>query len=479
MDIFKNNNYSGLLHSKPVGFSNLHKVSDIFFITSIFIFITYSDNLNSENSYLYIALLLIPAINFFILSQSTLYKSFRSFNLNSVLKKIFINWTLTFLCINFSLYLINKIHFFGQINSFLSFYIFTFLTLCTKHILIHAFLRFIRISGGNSRNVIFWGPRSEFETLVKYFDQNKWLGFKIHKWFFKKSPQNINEECKPINKKFHGTLECLKKELLSNEKVDKIFFSDTDLQSEEIKNLISIIGNSSIPASNIPRIFFYNSSNYNASLFNIDNFFTIDLWARNKTSLQMHLKRLLDIAFSLFCLILFSPLMLLISILILFFSKGPIFFLQERYGLDCKKFKIIKFRTMKVSKPNNDFFLEQATLNDPRFTKFGKFLRNWSLDELPQFFNVLRGQMSVVGPRPHAISHNEFYRKQIFGYMQRHTMKPGITGLAQVHGFRGNTQEIDLMKKRINLDLQYLKEWNLILDFKIILKSIFKFYSKK
>ena len=134
------------------------------------------------------------------------------------------------------------------------------------------FLRFIRISGGNSRNVIFWGPRSEFETLVKYFDQNKWLGFKIEKWFFKYSPDYLNKELKPINKKFHGTLESLKQELLSNKKIDKIFFSDSELKSEEIKKLISLIDDSSIPASNIPRIFFYNSSNYNSSLFNIDNF---------------------------------------------------------------------------------------------------------------------------------------------------------------------------------------------------------------
>ena len=151
-------------------------------------------------------------------------------------------------------------------------------------------------------------------------------------------------------------------------------------------------------------------------------------------------------------------------------SPGPVIFKQRRYGLDGEEIIVYKFRSMTVCEDGPH--IPQARKNDNRFTPIGAFLRKSSLDELPQFFNVLQGRMSIVGPRPHAVAHNEQYRKLIKGYMLRHKVKPGITGWAQVNGLRGETQTLDKMQARVRYDLDYLRHWSLGLDLKIILMTI-------
>ena len=182
------------------------------------------------------------------------------------------------------------------------------------------------------------------------------------------------------------------------------------------------------------------------------------------------IKRLSDILIASVALIITSPVMLAAALAVKLTSKGPVIFKQRRYGLDGSEINVYKFRSMRVQEngPN----VRQATKGDDRITPVGKFLRRTSLDELPQFFNVLQGRMSVVGPRPHAVAHNETYRKMIKGYMIRHKVKPGITGLAQVNGARGETDTIEKMENRIRYDLEYLRHWSLRLDLKIIVKTV-------
>jgi putative colanic acid biosynthesis UDP-glucose lipid carrier transferase len=181
-------------------------------------------------------------------------------------------------------------------------------------------------------------------------------------------------------------------------------------------------------------------------------------------------KRISDFVLAALILVLISPLMIAIAIGVKLSSPGPILFKQRRYGLDGKRIVVYKFRSMSVAEDGE--VVRQATRNDSRVTKFGGLLRRSSLDELPQFINVLQGRMSIVGPRPHAVAHNEMYRKLIRGYMIRHKVKPGITGLAQVNGFRGETETVEKMKARIDYDLAYLRNWSLLLDLQIILKTI-------
>jgi putative colanic acid biosynthesis UDP-glucose lipid carrier transferase len=172
------------------------------------------------------------------------------------------------------------------------------------------------------------------------------------------------------------------------------------------------------------------------------------------------------------------PLLLLLAVLVKLSSPGPIIFRQDRYGLDGRSFKIYKFRTMSVIESGCTKDLQQARRNDPRVTPIGRIMRQWSLDELPQLVNVLNGSMSLVGPRPHAVSHNEKYRKEITGYMQRHLFRPGITGLAQVQGFRGETPHLENMINRVEADLYYLKEWSIPLDLRIMLKTLLSIRSR-
>jgi len=188
------------------------------------------------------------------------------------------------------------------------------------------------------------------------------------------------------------------------------------------------------------------------------------------TGINRAVKRISDIVLASVILLMLLPVMLVIALAIKLTSPGPAIFKQRRYGLDGEEIIVYKFRSMTVAEDGAK--VTQATRDDKRVTRIGAFLRRSSLDELPQFFNVLQGRMSIVGPRPHAVAHNELYRKQIKGYMLRHKVRPGITGWAQVNGFRGETETLDKMEARISYDLDYLRRWSLALDLWIIMRTI-------
>jgi putative colanic acid biosysnthesis UDP-glucose lipid carrier transferase len=181
-------------------------------------------------------------------------------------------------------------------------------------------------------------------------------------------------------------------------------------------------------------------------------------------------KRISDIILATIILILISPILLAIAIGVKLSSPGPAIFKQKRNGLDGSEITVYKFRSMRSM--DNGPVVAQATKDDPRITRFGAFLRKTSLDELPQFFNVLQGRMSIVGPRPHAVAHNELYRELISAYMVRHKVKPGITGWAQVNGLRGETETVEKMKARVEYDLEYLRNWSIGLDLQIIVRTL-------
>jgi exopolysaccharide biosynthesis polyprenyl glycosylphosphotransferase len=168
----------------------------------------------------------------------------------------------------------------------------------------------------------------------------------------------------------------------------------------------------------------------------------------------------------------FSPILLLIMVAIKLNSRGPILFRQRRYGFNNNEFAVLKFRTMREDAPS-DAGVEQAKRMDPRVTLVGRILRRTSLDELPQLINVIRGEMSLVGPRPHAVEHNEEYAMVINEYLSRHRVKPGITGWAQVNGFRGETKTVDLMRQRVQHDLYYIDNWSVLFDLRILVMTLF------
>jgi putative colanic acid biosynthesis UDP-glucose lipid carrier transferase len=181
-------------------------------------------------------------------------------------------------------------------------------------------------------------------------------------------------------------------------------------------------------------------------------------------------KRATDLIFASLILAMIAPFMILIAAMVRLSSSGPVVFRQRRYGLDGEEITVYKFRTMTVSEDGET--IVQARRNDPRITRVGRFLRRYSLDELPQLINVLQGRMSLVGPRPHAVAHNEEYRRLITGYMRRHKVLPGITGLAQVNGCRGATANVEDMQARVNYDLDYLRRWSPVLDLSILFRTV-------
>ncbi|MGF6262461.1 putative colanic acid biosynthesis UDP-glucose lipid carrier transferase [Paraburkholderia youngii] len=199
----------------------------------------------------------------------------------------------------------------------------------------------------------------------------------------------------------------------------------------------------------------------------------INLAASPITDLRVLPKRVFDSLFAFGALLALSPLMLVIALMVKLSSPGPVFFRQRRKGIDGREFEIFKFRSMKVHKEAAGQ-ITQATRRDPRITAVGAFLRRTSLDELPQFINVLRGEMSVVGPRPHALEHDDIYKDLVKGYMHRYRIKPGITGWAQINGYRGETDRIEKMMGRVKLDLYYMQHWTFWLDIKIVVLTLWK-----
>jgi putative colanic acid biosynthesis UDP-glucose lipid carrier transferase len=189
-------------------------------------------------------------------------------------------------------------------------------------------------------------------------------------------------------------------------------------------------------------------------------------------------KSIEDVTLSVLILLLLSPILLAVAVAIKYDSSGPVFFRQKRAGWNGNTFRIWKFRSMYVQQSSDNETLKQAEKNDPRVTKVGAFIRKTSLDELPQLFNVLTGDMSLVGPRPHAVQHDEEYSEGIDDYYARHNIKPGITGLAQVRGYRGETKEIDQMTKRIESDIEYINNWSIWLDLSILLRTTKAFTGK-
>jgi len=208
------------------------------------------------------------------------------------------------------------------------------------------------------------------------------------------------------------------------------------------------------------------------TMSHVGNIQTLSVYNNPMSGGAAALKRFEDIVLSSIILTIIALPMLAIAIGIKLTSKGPVIFKQDRYGLNGKRIKMWKFRSMTVTE--NADKVTQAKKGDARITKFGAFLRRTSLDELPQFINVLKGDMSVIGPRPHAVAHNEEYRKMVDFYMLRHKVRPGITGWAQVNGWRGETETLDKMQKRIEYDLDYIRNWSLWMDFKILILTLFK-----
>jgi putative colanic acid biosynthesis UDP-glucose lipid carrier transferase len=334
--------------------------------------------------------------------------------------------------------------------------------------MIRELLGLFRARGFNVKSVAIVGANDYGNQLAKKIIETPSLGYKLVGFFDDRSPKGdriFSNSQVPIQ----GHLEDLV-ELARQGNINVVYITFSLRAEKRIADLLNALADTTVSAYIVPDFFIFNL--LHARWVNLDDIPTVSVFETPFLGIDGWLKRIEDIILSVIILTVIAIPMALISVGVKFSSPGPVFFKQRRYGLGGQKIKMWKFRTMTVCEDDNK--VVQAKRQDPRITFFGSFLRKTSLDELPQFFNVLQGHMSIVGPRPHAIAHNEEYRRLIHGYMLRHKVKPGITGWAQVNGWRGETENLGKMQKRIEFDLWYIRNWSLWLDIKIIFISLFK-----
>jgi len=257
--------------------------------------------------------------------------------------------------------------------------------------------------------------------------------------------------------------------------VDQVWIALPLSMEAQCRGLIAALSDSSVDICYIPSLF--GMQLLSGSVDHIGELAVVNLSENRISSVGEWLKTAFDFVVSAVAVVLLAPIMLVIALAIKFDSPGSVLFRQHRYGIDGKEIEVWKFRTMTVQE-NNETVI-QVRPNDDRVTAVGAFLRRYSLDELPQFYNVLQGRMSIVGPRPHAVAHNEEFRRKIDGYMMRHRIKPGITGWAQVNGWRGETDTLEKMEKRVEYDLEYIRNWSAWLDLKIIFLTVVRGFTGK
>lgn len=286
--------------------------------------------------------------------------------------------------------------------------------------------------------------------------------------------QEVPEQPRPCPYPVIGVLAHLR-QLIADHNIRRLYIALPLTEAEQIEGLYIDLLDANVDVVWIPDLASLMLLNHSVS--DIDGLPAIHL---NESPLTAYptaalTKAILDRSIALLAILALSPLMLIIAILVKRSSPGPIIFKQQRHGWNGQIIMVYKFRSMRM---HDDVQVKQATREDPRITPIGRFIRRTSLDELPQFFNVLQGRMSLVGPRPHAVAHNDYYTGKIKAYMARHRIKPGITGLAQINGCRGETETLDKMQQRVELDLAYINNWSLWLDIKILIKTPFTLLAK-
>lgn len=429
----------------------------------------YQEPLNSE--YLLLCLTAIGLFGLFAENQE-IYHGWRGAPMFDESVRIFLCWLASYTLIGSGIYFFEIPFEFSKMVMELWLPI-TPLTIIILHAMRRWLLSVMREQGLNTRNYAILGANTLGLQLKTAILQMPWLGYRFVGYFddrLEKKPDRIEDMAIPIAGKF--------KDLLSKSQqgeIDHIYITLPLRAEQRINQLIQELADSTVSVNIVPDFFTFNL--IQSKWTNIKGIPIVSVFDTPFSEFNGVLKRIEDLILCFIILPIIAIPMVFIAIAVKSTSPGPVIFKQKRYGVNGESIEVWKFRSMTVCE--NGDTIKQATQNDTRITKLGAFLRRTSLDELPQFLNVLGGSMSVVGPRPHAIAHNEYYRKQIQGYMLRHKIKPGITGHAQINGFRGETDTLEKMQGRVHLDLEYMRKWSLWLDIKIVFMTIFKGFLSK
>lgn len=419
-----------------------------------------------------LALTCAVGLFFFFAQAEDLYRSWRGASMRQEVIRIWLAWFWVILGLLFVAYAAKTSTEYSR-RVILTWFALTPVLLALWRALVQIALGYMRERDINTRSVAIVGAMELGERLARTILDSPWMGLRPIGFFDDRKP----EGSRPLaNEPVHvlGNLDALVKRAREG-KVEIIYITLPMRAEKRIKDLIAKLSETTASVYLAPD--FFVSDLMNATWSNVGDLPTVSIFETPFYGVDGWLKRVEDfILASIIFLVVLVP-MIIIGIGVKFSSPGPILFKQHRYGLQGNRIEVWKFRTMYVCEDGNE--ITQVTENDSRVTRFGHFLRMTSLDELPQFINVLQGSMSIVGPRPHAVVQNEHYRKIINGYMLRYKVKPGITGLAQISGWRGETDTLDKMRKRVECDLAYICNWSVWLDLKIIIKTIFQGFTGK
>ncbi|MGR5351336.1 undecaprenyl-phosphate glucose phosphotransferase [Vibrio sp. DNB22_19_2] len=458
------------LHSNYGALHVLYRTIDsiIIFSTLYFISMIYTNSFEQQSllsvSYSILIYLLIG-------ERNELYRSWRVYRFKDEALSICRAWLFTFIVLVLLAFFTKSSANYSRVVA-TSWLILTPILLVIWRYVAKQILKTLRDHGYSRKEAIIVGVTENGIKLANQLKNHPELGINVIGFYDdrKKERLNVNNLPAPFKGNVPSALKLTKKGAIQH-----IYISMPMKANERIKQYLNAFTDTTANTYLIPDFFVYNLMQSRLSA--IGNIPTISIHDTPFYGTNGWLKRAQDIVVSVCILLLISPVLIGVAIGVKLSSPGPVIFKQYRYGLDGRRIKVWKFRSMSVM--DNGTVVKQATKNDPRITPFGAFIRKTSLDELPQFFNVLQGRMSIVGPRPHAVAHNEEYRTIVERYMLRHKVKPGITGLAQVKGYRGETDTLDKMQKRVEFDLKYIQSWSTWLDIKIIFMTIFKGFTGK
>jgi len=409
------------------------------------------------------AAFLTSVLMWFIYMNSGVYRRFKS-HINRIIS-IAWAWARVFAVIIFIAFALKISEQFSR-QVLLSWFIIGFLLQILSHYLSYALQRNYMMNRHGHMPCLMVGSHELGQHLTRSINENVWLNHKIvgvidddadalARWPFEEVPVLGDFTALPA--------------LINQHKIKRVYVALPLKFSHIIRELQIELLDINVDVIWAPDLFGLNL--INPSVKEIAGVPLFSLSESPMSGCAAFIKALLDYPLSLIAITAFSPVMIAAAIAIKLSSPGPVIFRQKRHGLDGEVFYINKFRSMKLHEELDDS-VTQTIRRDPRLTRVGAFLRKTSIDELPQLFNVLQGHMSMVGPRPHAVIHNNYYSDKIGAYMARHRIKPGITGLAQVHGCRGETDSLEKMEKRVEYDLAYINNWSVWLDIQILIKTL-------
>ncbi|PIQ13865.1 MAG: undecaprenyl-phosphate glucose phosphotransferase [Hydrogenophilales bacterium CG18_big_fil_WC_8_21_14_2_50_58_12] len=394
-----------------------------------------------------------------------LYRSWRSSSFIDEIQTLLKVWLLTIFLLVTLAFITKTSEIFSRLVMML-WWTFAPVSLIAIRLIVRWGLRFVRRSGANVRNIAIVGHNPVGIRLVKHLNAISWTGLVVN-GFFDHRTREFGETVVGALKYSISSIDALMLKAHSGE-IDSVYIALPMKAELRIAELVNQLSDTTASVYVIPDLFI--SELMHSRWIDFGGMPLVSVYETPFYGLYGWVKRMEDLFLGGLILLLILPIMVAIAITVKLTSPGPVIFKQRRYGLNGEEMEVWKFRSMTVCEDGDH--VPQAKKCDVRITPFGAFLRKTSLDELPQFINVLQGTMSIVGPRPHAVAHNEQYRKLIRGYMLRHKVKPGITGLAQVNGWRGETDTLDKMQKRVDFDLEYIQNWSLWLDLKIVFLTV-------